>query len=71
MTATAELTLTALVAHIRDGDVSAEQATRSCLERIERWNPILNAFVAVDADPPVAQARAAEAARRAGETLPP
>ena len=44
----------------RRGEVSPVEITRGCLERIERWNPRLNAFITVMAEGAVAEARVAE-----------
>ena len=46
---------------ILDHSVSPVELTRAYLERIERLNPELNAFIAVTADAALAQAREAEA----------
>lgn len=51
---------------IRDRRLSPVELTQSCLERIERLNPILNAFISVTADSALEQARAAEAEIQAG-----
>jgi len=47
---------------IRDGAVSAVELTRHVLDRIARFNPKLNAVVALDADAALARARAADLA---------
>lgn len=44
----------------RAGKLSPVELTRKCLERIERLNPKLNAFITVTAESAVAEARAAE-----------
>jgi aspartyl-tRNA(Asn)/glutamyl-tRNA(Gln) amidotransferase subunit A len=46
---------------IRDKKVSSVELTQSCLKRIERLNPRLNAFITVTAESALAQAREAEA----------
>jgi len=47
---------------VRDGEVSSIELTRLYLERIERLNPRLNAFVTVRPEEALADARAADAA---------
>src|SRR6478609_2424947 len=46
---------------IRDKKVSPVELTQSCLKRIERLNPKLNAFITVTAESALQQAREAEA----------
>ena len=62
MTATdlADCTATELAAMYRSKDASPVEATRAVLARIERLNPILNAFCVVAADEALAAARASE-----------
>lgn len=61
-----ELPATALAAAVRRGEVSPTELTRACLERIERLDPLLRAFVRVDGDRALADARVREAEARAG-----
>ncbi len=51
------------------GELSPVQAAAAALERIERWEPRLNAMYRVHREAPLAEARAAEARWRAGEPL--
>jgi aspartyl-tRNA(Asn)/glutamyl-tRNA(Gln) amidotransferase subunit A len=51
---------------IRDKKVSPVELTQSCLRRIERLNPKLNAFITVTAESALAQAREAEAEIKGG-----
>src|SRR6202165_3478435 len=44
------MSLTAVAQAIADRRVSSREATKSCLERIARWQPHLNAFMAIEAD---------------------
>jgi aspartyl-tRNA(Asn)/glutamyl-tRNA(Gln) amidotransferase subunit A len=55
---------------LADKKISAVELARLFLDRIERWNPTLNAFVTVDADRTLAMARAADVRRAEGETGP-
>jgi aspartyl-tRNA(Asn)/glutamyl-tRNA(Gln) amidotransferase subunit A len=51
---------------VRRKVVSPVELTRACLQRIERLNPTLNAFITVTAEEAMAQAREAEAEVRRG-----
>ncbi len=57
-----DLTLGALRAALATREISAEQAVTACLERIATTEPRLAAFLHVDADAALAQARALDAA---------
>jgi aspartyl-tRNA(Asn)/glutamyl-tRNA(Gln) amidotransferase subunit A len=52
---------------IRRGGVSSVELTETCLQRIEKLNPVLNAFITVMADEARAQARQADAEIQAGK----
>jgi aspartyl-tRNA(Asn)/glutamyl-tRNA(Gln) amidotransferase subunit A len=54
------LTIAEAAAKIKDRQMSPVDLTRLYLERIERLNPVLNAYVTVTADEAVASARVAE-----------
>ena len=58
-------------AMVRRGEVSARELVTQCLDLIAAENDRLNAFVHVDADGAFAAADRVDAARRAGEQLPP
>ena len=49
-----------LAAHVRGGELSAREVTTAALERIEALDPVVNAFVEVDADGALAAADAIE-----------
>ncbi|HET8889921.1 MAG TPA: amidase [Candidatus Angelobacter sp.] len=52
---------------VQKKEVSPVELTRACLERIERLNPKLNAFITVTADAALQEARTAEAEIARGE----
>ena len=60
-----------IAAHIRRGDVSATEVTRSALSRIEAIDPQVNAFTDVTAERALASARAIDDARASGADLGP
>jgi aspartyl-tRNA(Asn)/glutamyl-tRNA(Gln) amidotransferase subunit A len=45
---------------LRQKEISSVEVTRECLLRIEKLNPVLNAFITVTAESALAQARAAD-----------
>ena len=65
------VTVEALVAMVRDRTLTAAAVTEHALERIEALNPVLNAFVAVDADDARAQAAAIDERLDAGDEVGP
>ncbi|MFF8843106.1 amidase [Streptomyces sp. NPDC015127] len=62
-----DLTARQLLAGYAQGDFSPVDATRAALERIESVQPLVNAFVRVDADPALAAAAASAERWRRGE----
>jgi aspartyl-tRNA(Asn)/glutamyl-tRNA(Gln) amidotransferase subunit A len=60
------LSLTEAAALIRDRKLSSYELTRLCLDRIEKFNPVLNAFITVTAELALEQARQADAELAAG-----
>ena len=44
------MSLTQVARAIADKRVSSREATQSCLHRIARWQPHLNAFMAIEAE---------------------
>ncbi len=63
-------TIAQLSAGLAAGTFSSEELTRALLERIEQFNPGLNAFITVTEDAALAQARAADERRRQGQAGP-
>jgi aspartyl-tRNA(Asn)/glutamyl-tRNA(Gln) amidotransferase subunit A len=55
------LTLTEAAEQIRNRKLSPLELTRECLSRIERLNPVLNAFITITPERALEQARQAEA----------
>jgi aspartyl-tRNA(Asn)/glutamyl-tRNA(Gln) amidotransferase subunit A len=53
-------TIVDLAPRLRRKEVSPVELTRACLDRIEKLNPELNAFITVTAESALAEARAAE-----------
>lgn len=66
-----KLTARNLAAKIREGAVSAEEATRSVLRRIERVEPKVHAYITVMADKALDRARDIDARHRRGEDIGP
>src|ERR1700731_4221409 len=60
------LALTEAADQIRNRRLSPLELTRECLTRIERLNPVLNAFITVTADTALDEARRAESEIAAG-----
>jgi aspartyl-tRNA(Asn)/glutamyl-tRNA(Gln) amidotransferase subunit A len=53
-------TISDLAPRLKRREISPVEITRACLERIEKLNPSLNAFISVTAESALAEARAAE-----------
>lgn len=68
MTALYQLTIAQARDALASGDISAADLTEALLRRITAVEPRVQAFLTVDADGAMAQARAADAARAAGAT---
>jgi len=64
-------TVNALAAAVRNAEISARELTQAALDRIAEQNPVLNAFVAVDAEGALAQADELDQRRAAGDVLGP
>jgi aspartyl-tRNA(Asn)/glutamyl-tRNA(Gln) amidotransferase subunit A len=60
------LSLTGVAQAIAQKRFSSREATKSCLDRIARWQPRLNAFMAIETDAALAAADAADAALATG-----
>jgi aspartyl-tRNA(Asn)/glutamyl-tRNA(Gln) amidotransferase subunit A len=68
---TAYLTAADLAAAIRQREISPVEVMRAMLDRIERSQPVLNAFITIAADSAMAAARSAEAMVMQGAPLGP
>jgi aspartyl-tRNA(Asn)/glutamyl-tRNA(Gln) amidotransferase subunit A len=62
------LSLTAVAQAIAKKQFSSCEVTQSCLERIAKWQPRLNAFMAIEAEAALAAAGAADAALAKGKS---
>jgi aspartyl-tRNA(Asn)/glutamyl-tRNA(Gln) amidotransferase subunit A len=67
----AELDLCGLADRIRTGALSAEDATRTAIRRAEQLQPILNAFIQLEAEEALDTARSIDRRIAAGEKLGP
>jgi aspartyl-tRNA(Asn)/glutamyl-tRNA(Gln) amidotransferase subunit A len=61
------LSLTGVAQAIAQKRFSSREVTQSCLDRIAKWQPHLNAFMAIEADAALAAADAADAALSKGK----
>jgi aspartyl-tRNA(Asn)/glutamyl-tRNA(Gln) amidotransferase subunit A len=61
------LSLTEVAQAIAQKRVSSREVTQSCLDRVQQWQPRLNAFMAIEADEALAAADAADAALSSGK----
>lgn len=64
------LTLTSALTSLANKDFSAVQLTTAYLERIDKLNPTLNAFLTVTKEEALEQAKVADSRRAGGENLP-
>ena len=60
-------TIVEIAPRLKRKEFSPVELTRDCLERIEKLNPALNAFITVTAESALAEARAAEIEIARGE----
>ncbi len=60
------MSLTAVAKAIAEKRVSSREVTQSCLDRIAKWQPKLNAFMSIEADDALKAADAADAALAKG-----
>src|SRR5690606_9469731 len=65
-----QLTLAEIAHGLADKQFSAEELTRTLLARIAQLDPQLNSFISVTEEQALAQAKAADARRAAGENGP-
>jgi aspartyl-tRNA(Asn)/glutamyl-tRNA(Gln) amidotransferase subunit A len=71
MSTTALMTIRHLSSAIRNKSLSPVEVTQAILERIQTLNPRINAFISIESDQAMAQARLAEDAIVRGEYLGP
>ena len=65
-------TIAELAPRLRRKEVSPVEVARACLDRIEKFNPALNAFIPVTAEAALAEANAPKADPTiAGNAAPP
>jgi aspartyl-tRNA(Asn)/glutamyl-tRNA(Gln) amidotransferase subunit A len=67
----ADRTLAELRGLVERGEASCRDVVVACLDRIERTEPVLHAFVSLRADAALSEAEQADAARARGEALGP
>jgi len=65
-----KMTIAELDRALRRGDFTSVELTRHFLDRIERLNPRLNAYITVDGDRALAAAERADSLRQTGEAGP-
>ena len=65
-----DLTLTQSIQALRKGDISSQELTQACLERIHRLEPALHAFLTLVPEKALAQAQAADRRLKAWRTAP-
>ena len=63
-------TARAVAALVRDRQISAVEVTKATLERVERYNPTLHAFITVTAEPALQAAAQVDRGVAANEPLP-
>lgn len=56
---------------LQAGEITSEELTRACLERIDAFNPTINAFLYVDHEGALATAKEVDAKRASGQKLHP
>ena len=66
-----ELTARVLADKIKNGEVSSEEATLSVLDRIDRMEPSIHAYITVTAEHALERARALDSKRAKGEDIGP
>ncbi len=71
MAAAHEMNALQVAAQYSSGELSPVEFTRACLERIDAWEPRLNAMYRIDREGALVSARAAEARWRAKQPLSP
>jgi len=62
------MSLTGIAQAIAERRCSSREVTQACLDRIADWQPVINAFIAIEPDEALAAADAADAALARGNT---
>ena len=70
-TTPASLTATDAARKIRDGELTSEELVQSCLDRVEETEDTIGAWIHLDKEYALAQAKAAHEARQSGGSLGP
>lgn len=65
------LSVTEVAGAIAARKLSSREATQSCLDRVAKWQPHLNAYMSIEAETALAAAEAADAALAKGESCGP
>lgn len=63
-----QLSISAALRRLQSGEICAEDLTIACLDRIEKSNKLLNAFLNVDAEKALSEARRADAIRKVAKS---
>jgi aspartyl-tRNA(Asn)/glutamyl-tRNA(Gln) amidotransferase subunit A len=65
-----EKTVAELSSALNSGEISSVELTQAYLDRINRYNDTLNAFITVSDEPALSKAKQADALRAKGDASP-